>query len=164
MVYIVMGVSGCGKSTVGSAVAQRLGIPFYDGDDFHPEANRKKMSAGQPLNDDDRRPWLEALAAHIRAWNERGGAVLACSALKQCYRDILADSPPRGVSFLYLRGSRATLESRLAQRPEHFFDPALLDSQLDTLEEPADAITLDIDGPLDALIESAITAINMGRP
>lgn len=143
MVVVLMGVSGSGKTAVGKALAGDLGWPFLDGDDFHPEANVAKMAAGFPLTDDDRWPWLDRLAREIAAIGERGGdAVLACSALKQIYRDRLAQAG--GVVFVHLKGDRETLAARLAARSHRYMPPGLLASQLATLEEPADAITVDI--------------------
>ena len=142
--YIVMGVSGCGKSTIGELIAESMEIPFYDGDDFHPEANVAKMASGTPLNDDDRKPWLETLASLLK---EKGPCVIACSALKAKYRDILRAGSP---TFVYLHGTKETLLSRLTERSantDHFMPASLLDSQLDTLESPQleeDCITLDI--------------------
>ena len=142
MIYIVMGVSGCGKSTFGQLLAERLGCPFYDGDDFHPAANVSKMTQGQPLNDADREPWLRKLSAAMIDWNKQGNAVLACSALKKYYREVLLKSNIPTV-FIYLRLEQNTLEERLRKREGHFFNPSLLGSQFETLEEPEDAITLE---------------------
>ncbi|QDU72553.1 gluconokinase [Mucisphaera calidilacus] len=135
-VYVVMGVSGCGKSTIGKRLAQRLNLPFYDADDFHPQANRDKMAAGQPLNDHDRQPWLETLAHNIQSWASapEGGAVLACSALKRAYRDTLRSTP--AVRFVLLVGSFELILSRMQQRSDHFMPATLLQSQFDTLETP----------------------------
>ena len=141
MVYVVMGVSGCGKSTVGELLAAELKIPFFDGDDFHPQANIDKMAGGNALNDDDRQPWLEILANNIEKWNEDKGAVLACSALKQKYRDTLNQN--QGCTFVFLAGSKELIRSRMEAR-DHFMPPALLDSQFATLEEPQDCIRIDI--------------------
>ena len=143
MVVVLMGVCGCGKTTVGRALAIDLGWPFLDADDFHPEANVAKMRAGIALTDDDRWPWLDRLATEMAAINARGAhAVLACSALRQAYRDRLA----RGgdVRFVHLKGDRATLAPRLATRAGHYMPASLLDSQLSTLEEPADALVVDV--------------------
>lgn len=131
---VVMGVSGCGKSTTGAALAARLGWPFIEGDSFHPEANRAKMHAGIPLDDEDRVPWLEALAAEIARHEAQGqSVVLSCSSLKRTYRDILRSGAPR-VRFLHVHGTREILTQRLTNRTGHFFPPKLLDSQLATLE------------------------------
>jgi len=159
MVYIVMGVSGCGKTTIGQRLAARLGLPFYDGDDFHPPANKQKMMQKQPLNDSDRQPWLESLAAHIIQWNaaDPGGAVLACSALKQHYRDTLSDSADdQGTTYIYLRGDKNTITQRLTQRSGHFFPAQLLESQFESLQEPANAITIDIDLPEQEALEAIL--------
>ena len=128
---VVMGVSGSGKSTVGSALAQRLRVPFLDADALHPPANIVKMTAGQPLNDDDRYPWLQKVGEWLA--DHRDGGVVACSALKRKYRDQLRAYCPR-VEFLHLRGSPEVIGRRLAARSGHFMPPALLQSQFDALE------------------------------
>lgn len=151
MVWIVMGVSGSGKSTVGKLLAERLGLPFYDADDFHPTSNVKKMSSGQPLNDEDRKPWLLTLSNHIQDWNSKKGAVLACSALKQSYRDLLKSKSP-DVHFIYLKGSRDLILQRMKIRRNHYMPPELLDSQFETLEEPAKAIIAPIDRAPEAIV------------
>lgn len=139
LALVVMGVSGCGKSTVGAALAAHLGWPFLDADDFHPPANRAKMAAGQPLTDADRAPWLATLRDELSAHLARNsGVVLACSALRRAYRDVLRAAAPDGqVRFLHLTVDRSALAHRLQNRPGHFFNPALLDSQLATLESPS---------------------------
>ncbi len=142
MTYIIMGVCGSGKSTVGEALAEALGLSFHDADPFHPAANVAKMKAGIPLNDEDRQPWLQNLAAHIRQWNTQGGAVLACSALKEHYRDILHSGGQ--VQFILVHGPKELLAARLGGRQGHFMNPALLDSQLATLEIPSDALHVDL--------------------
>ena len=130
---VVMGVSGSGKSTVGSALAQRLRVPFVDADDLHPSANIAKMTAGEALDDDDRYPWLEEVGRWLAA--HRDGGVVACSALKRKYRDQLRSHCP-GVEFLYLSGSPDLIGRRLAARTGHFMPGALLQSQFDALEPP----------------------------
>ena len=143
MIIVVMGVSGCGKTTVGRMLGEALGWPFFDADDFHPEANVAKMRAGTPLTDDDRWPWLDRLVAEMGAIDHRGDhAVLGCSALRQAYRERLARAGD--VRFVYLKGDRDTIAARLASRSGHYMPPTLLDSQLATLEEPTDAIVVDI--------------------
>lgn len=153
MTVIVFGVSGCGKTTIGSRLAGRLGIPFHDADEFHPPENVQKMARGIPLAREDRIPWLRRLASEMVGWERSGGAVLACSALKAEYRDILsAGETP--IVWVYLRGSKELILSRLNARKGHFMPPGLLDSQFDALEEPeSDVITADIDKPIDALID-----------
>lgn len=138
-----MGVSGCGKSTVGRLVASRAGCEFADADDFHPPGNLAKMSSGEALTDEDRGPWLEALRDHIRERNEREKTlVLACSALKKSYRDKLREAGPQ-VVFVHLSASRELLLERLQNRPGHFFPVSLLDSQFEALELPTQALVLD---------------------
>ena len=141
MIIIVMGVSGSGKSTVGSLLADELGWPFYDADDFHNEANRNKMAQGIPLTDDDRSTWLASLRELIQNnINSETSIVLACSALKESYRSIL--KVHERVRFVYLKGSYADIEFRLKNRTGHFMPVKLLKSQFETLEEPRDALTV----------------------
>src|SRR5438046_7005260 len=133
-----MGVSGSGKTTIGARLAGALGSEFVEGDDLHPPENVKRMTAGIPLTDDDRRGWLLAIAARLReAKRARIGLVVSCSALKRSYRDLLRSVGETEVRFVYLAGSRALLAERLAQRRGHFMPPALLESQLSILEEPS---------------------------
>ena len=150
---ILMGVSGCGKTTIGEQLAEKLEIPFYDGDDFHPEKNVEKMRSGQPLNDQDRLPWLVNLAEQISAMNKTGGGIIACSALKQAYRNILIGAPGADVTFVYLKGDRELIADRLSEREDHYMPPDLLDSQFDDLEEPEDAITVSIDQEPDEIVD-----------
>ena len=136
MVIILMGVSGSGKTTIGQRLAQELGWPFYDGDQLHPQANIAKMRQGMPLTDEDRWPWLQALRAHIATCMQRGvSAVLACSALKQAYREYLIVDETE-VKLVYLKGDYDLIHTRLAQRHGHFMPPELLASQFVALEEP----------------------------
>lgn len=138
-----MGVSGSGKSTVGEALASALGWRFLDADEFHPPANVAKMRAGTPLTDEDREPWLARIAGELRAILARGeSAVLACSALREVYRDRIASAGD--VRFVYLAGEQATIAARLASRQHRYMPPTLLASQFATLEEPADALRIDI--------------------
>ena len=136
MIVVMMGVSGSGKTTVGTLLAERVGAEFADGDDYHPLANKQKMAAGHPLTDEDREPWLETLNSLMRGWFEaKKSGVLACSALKKTYRATLAAGMPAGaVSFVLLDGSKEQFAERLAARHHEFMNPALLDSQLATLE------------------------------
>ncbi|WP_282069339.1 NADP-dependent phosphogluconate dehydrogenase [Olleya namhaensis] len=143
-VIFIMGVSGCGKSTVGKLLAQELDIPFFDGDDFHPEANIKKMSNGQPLNDDDRQGWLETLNDLAKQQLTKNSCVIVCSALKQKYRDTLSLHIKTETKWVYLSGSFDQIFERLNSRDNHFMPSELLKSQFDTLEEPKDALRVDI--------------------
>ena len=144
MIIVLMGVSGSGKTTVGKILARDLGWTFEDADDDHPPANVRKMRRGEPLTDEDRRPWLEALARRIDAARDRGeDLVLACSALKHSYQDYLRHDLDV-VTYVFLDGPPALIRRRLAARTGHFMDPDLLPSQLQALEPPADAIAVDI--------------------
>jgi len=136
--YLIMGVCGSGKSTIGAMLARELDIAFVDGDDLHPPDNVKRMAAGIPLTDADRHGWLVAIAARLReAKRARIGLVASCSALKRSYRDLLRSVGAADVRFVYLAGSRPLLAERMATRRGHFMPPSLLDSQLATLEEPS---------------------------
>jgi gluconokinase/6-phosphogluconolactonase len=163
-VLVVMGVSGSGKTTVARPLAERLGWPFKEGDDFHPPANIAKMKAGAPLTDADRAPWLAAIAAWIdgqAAADEAG--VVTCSALKRAYRAGLTAGHPQ-VRIVYLRGSQAVIAARLAKRRHHFMPPSLLASQFADLQEPgADEhpIVIDIDQPVEAQVDEIVAAIEM---
>lgn len=161
VVIIVMGVSGSGKSTVGRAIADRLGWEFQDGDSFHPPANVAKMKAGTPLDDQDRQPWLEAMRDWMQAAH-RGGrnAVLACSALRERYRDVLLRHEP-WVRFVHLHGSRELIAARMAARSGHFMPPTLLASQLATLEPPADALVVDIARPPGELVDEILSRLGL---
>jgi len=156
-----MGVAGCGKTTVGRRLADELGYEFAEGDDFHPEANRKKMSAGEPLTDDDRRPWLESLAKWTADERAAGrSTVVACSALRRTYRDVLRRADP-GTFFVHLHGEEDVLRSRMEGR-EHFMPVALLRSQFDTLEpleEDESGVTLDLAAPVDDLCREVVKAL-----
>ena len=156
---IVMGVAGSGKTTVGEALAQRLGWEFYDADAFHPAENIAKMTNGIPLNDADRVPWLAALHALISAslMDNRPG-VLACSALKERYRRQLMDGND-GVNLVYLKGSYDLLWSRLSHRKDHYMKPEMLKSQFEALEEPAEALTVDVSLSVDEIVERIIKQI-----
>jgi gluconokinase len=152
MVVIVMGVTGAGKTTIGRALASALGWEFHDGDDLHTDASKRKMHQGIALDDADRAPWLIAIRKLIEAIlaSDRGG-VIACSALKQAYRDeIVVD--PNSVKVVYLKGSKEVLAERLRDRSGHFMNPDLLQSQFDTLEEPHDAIVVDVAAAPEAIV------------
>ena len=161
---VVMGVSGSGKTTVGEALAAALGWRFVEGDSFHPPANVAKMSAGHPLDDADRRPWLEALAAEIARDDAAGrSSVVGCSSLKRGYRDILRTGAPR-VRFLHVHGDRTVLAERVSNRPGHFFPATLLDSQLATLEPlgaDEDGVVVDVALPVEAQVEAARRGLDL---
>jgi gluconokinase len=156
---IIMGVTGCGKSTIGHMLADELGAAFYDGDDYHSQENIDKMMGGIPLTDSDRKPWLESITAMIR--DSSSNSVTACSALKKSYRDILRTAG--NVTFIYLDGSKEIILSRLEQRThnaEHFMPASLLDSQLKTLEDPAgeaDVYTVSINDSTKNIISTILT-------
>jgi len=146
MIIVLMGVAGSGKTTVGRLLAESLGWQFFDADDFHSPANVEKIRTGIPLTDEDRAPWLEAMRQAIAGWIVSGiQAVLACSALKSTYRDVLEVSPD--VQFFYLKGSYELIRQRLISRHGHFATEQILSSQLETLEEPTGAVTVDITPP-----------------
>ena len=167
MIVVVMGVSGCGKSSVGQAIAKAAGWEFVEGDDLHPAANRAKMASGTPLDDDDRWPWLDAIADAARVIEADGSsAIIACSALKRVYRDRLARAGDT-VKFIHLNGNRDTILERMQARPDHFMPPALLDSQLATLEPPTsdeNAFQIDITSPVDHIAQLAMRVINDAGP
>ena len=144
MMIVVMGVSGCGKSTVGQALARSLNWPFFDADDFHPPANIQKMSSGIPLDDVDRQPWLERLRDLLAAEHQAGrSAVLACSALKERYRMVLRAGAP-DVRFVHLEGTVEDIQMLMSRRSGHFMKPGMLASQFATLEEPRDALVIPV--------------------
>jgi carbohydrate kinase (thermoresistant glucokinase family) len=162
-ILIAMGVSSSGKTSVGVQVARRLGAPFLEGDDYHPAANVAKMSAGTPLTDADRWPWLENLAKALHATAEKDGfAVAACSALKRSYRDFLIEKAGEPILFIYLHGSKQLIASRIAARKNHFMPPSLLDSQFATLEIPdadENVITVGIEAPVAEITERVMAQL-----
>lgn len=166
MIVVLMGVTGSGKSTIGALLASRMGAVFADADDYHPEANKAKMAAGQPLNDDDRKPWLEALNRLMRGWAEEGrSGVLACSALKESYRATLGSGmAPGTVSFVLLDGSRELIAGRLAARHHEFMNPRLLDSQFATLEPPVNAISVVNDKSPHEVVNEILAALAVRTP
>jgi gluconokinase len=156
-----MGVAGCGKTTIGKLLAQKLAWRFNDADEFHPAANVAKMSSGQPLNDADRAPWLQAINDHITdCLASDMGAVVTCSALKKTYREAIAVDPAR-VKFVHLHGSRELLWERISSRVGHFMKPSMLDSQLATLEIPEDALTVDITTTPEVIVASIRDSLSL---
>jgi gluconokinase len=151
MVILVMGVSGSGKTTIGQMLSAQLNWPFVDGDSLHSAANVAKMAAGIPLTDDDRAPWLQSLHDVMEGWRtQHKNGIIASSALKEKYRQILLTSPE--IKLVYLRGSYDLLYSRMQHRPGHYMKPEMLQSQFAALEEPTDAIVVDIASPAEAIV------------
>lgn len=155
---VIMGVSGCGKSSVGEGLAARIGVPYRDGDDLHPPANVEKMRAGTPLTDDDRWPWLDRVAEALAT---EAPVIIGCSALRRAYRDRLRAGAGGPVRFIHLSGSRDVIAGRMAARTGHFMAPSLLDSQFAALEAPGpdEALTIDIDQPLPGIITAAAEGV-----
>lgn len=188
MILIVMGVSGCGKTTVGKALAESLSCEFYDGDDFHPEENKKRMSAGVGLTDADRSPWLEALRKEIQRWvKSKADTVLACSALKRSYRTLLISRSPeeeaitgeetssipslheestlstQPIVFVHLKGSFQFISERISKRKDHFMPTMLLQSQFEDLEEPTypeNHVHVDIDGSVNETVSRIVEKLD----
>ena len=160
---IVMGVSGCGKSSVGEKLAEALHLAFVEGDALHPSANVEKMSKGIPLTDEDRMPWLDRIGEDIKASLEKGeGIIVSCSALKRLYRDRLRAAAGGNLFFVYLEGSRALLMKRMGERKGHFMPVSLLDSQLATLQVPTGepgVVTVDIDDTIDGIAATALEGL-----
>ena len=159
---MIMGVSGSGKSRVGAGLSARLGVPFVEGDDLHPEANIARMRSGIPLTDDDRWPWLDRIAATL---SDGAPVIVSCSALKRVYRDRIRKGAGGPVTVIQLSGSKETVAARLAERKGHFMPSSLLDSQFAALEEPCadEALTVDISKPVDALVETIAAEIKAHR-
>jgi gluconokinase len=162
-VIVVMGVAGSGKTTIASGLAERLGVPFVEGDSLHPAANVKKMSAGIPLTDEDRWPWLDAIGERMEVERATGhGVVVSCSALKRVYRDCLRKQVHGRVQFILLDGSHELIATRMKKRKGHFMPPALLASQFATLEPPGPdehAVVLDISHSVKALLDEAVQSV-----
>lgn len=158
---IMMGPCGCGKTEIGTLLAKELGVPFLNGDDFHPEENKKKMGSGIPLTDEDRWPWLRRLAGEIRRRKQDTGCCVECSALRRVYREVLREGDP-DLIFVYLRGSKSLLLQRLNDRKGHFMKPGMLDSQLAILEEPGEdenAIAVSIDATPEMIVGQVVASL-----
>ncbi len=155
MIIVLMGVTGSGKTTLGKQLSLALHCAFYDGDDFHSPEGRLKMSRGEALTDEDRQPWLNDISRNMKKWNVQSPrTLLACSALKQKYRDFLSGSAE--ITWVYLKGHKALIRERLEKRQGHYATDELLDSQFESLEEPKNAIILDISDPPERLVEALI--------
>lgn len=163
LAVIVMGVSGCGKTSVGEGLAARFQLPFMEGDELHPAANVAKMASGIPLSDKDRWPWLAIIGAEIRQSIDAGqGIIVSCSALKKIYRERLRETAGGRLVFVFLEGSHALLAKRMEARKGHFMPASLLESQLQTLENPSGelgVVTVHIDGGVDGIVNSAAHAL-----
>ena len=162
MIIVVIGVAGSGKTTVGMLLAEAMHCPFLEGDSLHSKQNIDKISHGIPLTDADRAPWLAAIHDHILYWFERGrDLVVGCSALKQRYREVLAEGVP--ITWVYLKGSFELIRSRLRRRPNHFMKAEMLQSQFDTLEEPSNALVVDVSAPPGAIVEQILSEMCIER-
>ena len=154
-----MGVSGSGKTVIGKLLSKALKIPFYDADSFHPQSNIEKMASGLSLNDNDRYPWLDILSNKLKLWNTSEGAILACSALKEKYRQQLSKDGPN-ITWIYLDGSYGLIKHRMGRRTHHFFKPEMLKSQFDTLEVPNYGIHVDINNNKEDMLEFILSKTN----
>jgi gluconokinase len=166
MIIVMMGICGSGKTTVGRMLATRLGVPFFEGDDYHTPENVAKMADGQPLTDDDRRPWLNALATALADWDARGQeTVVSCSALRRSYRDLLSNAG-RDVVFVFLEGAMDLVRQRMSSRQGHFMPTALIESQIEALEDPRgepNVITGNISDPPDVLVTHIMEVLKARR-
>ena len=159
MVYVIFGVSSSGKTTIGKKISLKLGIPFYDADDFHSNINIEKMSTGVPLDDHDRLGWLQKVLLKINESNKNNGAIFACSALKEKYREILSGSYKNEVEFIFLKIDKSEVAKRLKIRENHFFPMELLDNQFEILENPSNAIKVNASNDIDLVCEEIYAQI-----
>jgi carbohydrate kinase (thermoresistant glucokinase family) len=159
MIIVVMGVTSCGKSTIGKLLANHLSIPFIEGDEFHPEENVLKMRKGIPLTDNDRDPWLQALSNELQLQENNKGAVLACSALKESYRKILQEKLNEKIIWIYLEGTEEVIRNRMKERKNHFMPESLLQSQLSTIEKPSYAYFFSIQKKPETIVKEIIDLI-----
>lgn len=156
-----MGVSGSGKTTIGTELSRRTGIPFFDADDFHPIANKEKMKAGQPLTDEDRQGWLLRLNELARGQSTQQGAIIACSALKEKYRKVLEDNITTPVHWIFLEGDYSLISERMQHRKDHYMPASLLRSQFEALEPPADALVIDIENSPEKIVETILQRLHL---
>ncbi|MCF7560339.1 gluconokinase [Sabulilitoribacter multivorans] len=159
---IIMGVSGCGKTTIGELLSKKSNLPFYDADDFHPSSNIEKMKNNIALTDGDRKPWLELLSENIEQWELNGGAILACSALKESYRQILS-SKIKNINWVYLSGTFDEINARLEKRNNHYMKSTLLKSQFDTLEVPSYGIHISITNSKENIVSIITSKLNLNE-
>lgn len=162
-VVYIMGVAGSGKTTVGQKLSVATGIPFFDADDFHPSANKEKMKAGHPLNDADRKDWLNRINELAKEHSQKKGAIIACSALKQKYRIILSEGIKPPVHWVLLHGNFGLIQERIKSRKDHFMPASLLQSQFDTLELPVDAMVIDIRNNPDQIVADILRQLALTR-
>ncbi|MFN4764066.1 NADP-dependent phosphogluconate dehydrogenase [Gillisia sp. Q332] len=160
MIFIIAGVSGAGKTTIGKLLSEKLEFPFYDADDFHPPENVAKMAQGIPLQDEDRESWLQNLAKNIKNWNFQNGAVLACSALKEKYRKKLLGDPEQAITWIFLNSEYEVILNRLSARKDHYFKPSLLKSQFEALEIPGYGLHIDVNKSEDKIIEDIMNKLD----
>ncbi len=160
-IIYIMGVSGSGKTTVGKKLSEATGIPFFDADDFHSVANKNKMKAGHPLTDDDRKDWLQNINQKAREEAENNGAIIACSALKENYRKVLAGKITSPVYWIFLQGDYNLIHARLNDRKDHFMPAGLLQSQFEILETPADGLAIDISRNPDEIVKIILRQLNL---
>lgn len=160
IVYI-MGVSGSGKTTIGQKLSGASGIPFFDADDFHPPANKEKMKAGHPLNDDDRKDWLVRINELAKDQSQQKGAIIACSALKEKYRYVLSEKIETPVHWVLLQGDFGLIQKRMEARKGHYMPPSLLQSQFETLEPPANAIVVNIENDPEEIVADILRQIKL---
>ncbi len=158
-ILYIMGVSGSGKSTIGKMLSEKTGIPFFDGDDFHPPENIQKMASGHPLNDQDRKAWLEELNRLAKNELKKSGAIIACSALKKTYRKSLKNGLGSNCYFIFLKGDFETIKKRLDSRGKHFMSSALLQSQFETLQPPDNALVFDIENKPSEIISAILKTL-----
>jgi carbohydrate kinase (thermoresistant glucokinase family) len=158
MIIVIMGVAGCGKSTIGKLLAERISLPFIEADDFHSKENVLKMSSGIPLNDEDRYPWLQSLSHELQL-HEKTGAVLACSALKENYRQILQKELNEKITWIYLEGTETILQERMKNRTGHFMPGKLLQSQLAAMEKPDYAYCISVEKDPETIINEILKSI-----
>jgi len=163
LIIYIMGVSGSGKTTIGKKLSARTAIPFFDADDFHSPANKEKMKAGHPLNDDDRAEWLKKINNLAKSQIKKNGAIIACSALKEKYRTVLSHGIAVPVFWVFLQGSYELIEKRMKARTDHFMPPTMLSSQFDALEIPLHSIAINISQSPDKIIETIISQIELKK-